>query len=60
MDTEEPIEAVQRIASMSVGDSTLLEQTLGLFEGDEPERLGYLDELGFIFESLVAWRALSG
>jgi hypothetical protein len=54
VDTEEPIEAVQRIASMSVGDSTLLEQTLGLFEGDEPERLGYLDELGFIFESLVA------
>ena len=47
------MEAVQRIASMRVGSSTLLEQTLRLFEGDEPERQGYLEELGFIFESLV-------
>ena len=53
MDNEEPVEAVQRIASMRVGSSTLLEQTLRLFEGDEPERQGYLEELGFIFESLV-------
>ena len=53
VDNEESIEAVQRIASMGVGNSTLLEQTLRLFEGDEPERQAYLEELGFIFERLV-------
>ena len=53
VDNEESIEAVQRIASMGVGNSTLLEQTLRLFEGDEPERQAYLEELGFIFESLM-------